>query len=266
MKILLATAQPNEQYALSQVIQQCCPFSVQLTCLPWATENAAAEIRSADLVFIDTQWMEAHTDALLRSGYAYSPHLVLIIRNDIAAPAWLGVLHRCICPPFTPEDIMPAIWRRKEEMQQEEESIRNRMAKEMARFKDEPSFADQRLVFSNQEEIVFISPLDLTRIEAKGNCSMIYALGYAAAFCVSTNLGELHQRFEGLPFLFQPHRSHLVNLYHVKKLTRQRGGALLVRSHNGGADALIPLSQPRREDLMEKMSLLGQELPLLRRA
>lgn len=267
MKILLVTECLSDQNALSQIIEQCGRSTIQLTYLSSVDENTTTTLRSADLIFVDTSWMNTHASILqLGDDRALLPHVVLITQGDTIIPSWLKAFHRCIYAPFHAEEIMSIIWDRWEDVWHKEEDERKGVQQEIRQFKETPSLGDQRLVFSNQEEIIFISPLDLIRIEAKGNCSLIYALGYPTAFCVSTNLGEFTQRLEGVPFLFQPHRSHLVNLYHVKKLTRQRGGALLVRAHQGSTDALLPLSQQRREELMAKMAVLGEKLPLLRSA
>jgi two-component system, LytTR family, response regulator len=114
----------------------------------------------------------------------------------------------------------------------------------------------QRVAFSNQEETAFIYLKDLIRIEARGNCSAVYAMNHPNCICVAINIGKFAERFRNVHFLFQTHRSHLVNLHYVKKLVKKEGGSLRVKTHNGGSDPEIPLSNRCREELVERLERL----------
>ena len=158
MKILLVTECLSDQNALSQIIEQCGRSTIQLTYLSSVDENTTTTLRSADLIFVDTSWMNTHASILqLGNDRALLPHVVLITQGDTTIPSWLKAFHRCIYAPFHAEEIMSIIWDRWEDVWHKEEDERKGVQQEIRQFKETPSLGEQRLVFSNQEEIIFLS-------------------------------------------------------------------------------------------------------------
>lgn len=116
----------------------------------------------------------------------------------------------------------------------------------------------QRFTFSNNQETFFICLKDLIRIEASNNCAYVYATECPDGVFVSKNLGEFLKALQHIPFLFQPHRSHLVNLLHIKKIVKKDGGTALVQIHSDAKETLIPVAQRYREALNLRLKELWE--------
>lgn len=116
----------------------------------------------------------------------------------------------------------------------------------------------QRFTFSNNQETFFICLKDLIRIEASNNCACIYATECPEGVLVSRNLGAFLRELGDIPFLFQPHRSHLVNLLHIKKIVKKDGGTALVQLHSDGTETLIPVAQRYKEALNLRLKELWE--------
>lgn len=148
-------------------------------------------------------------------------------------------------PPqqLRPENGMPA------EPQRQRRALMSKLIKKQ----QTEELRRRRLAFSNQEETVFVHLEDLIRIEARGNCCCIYALGLPKHICVTINLGRLISEYglDQVPFLFQTHRSHLVNLRHVVKLDKREGDTLILKS--GGGTFRIPVAQSCKAALLERL-------------
>lgn len=116
---------------------------------------------------------------------------------------------------------------------------------------------DNRITFSTQEAVIFVMLKDLIRIEADQNCSSVFVKGLPKKIFIAKHLKAYERLFQDIPFLFRVHRSHIVNLYHVKKFLREDGGYLLVTSHNNNAkEERIPVSNRIRDDLLVRLNNL----------
>ena len=149
-------------------------------------------------------------------------------------------------PQLRPEKGMPA------ELQRQRRALMAKLIKKQ----QAEELLRRRLAFSNQEETVFVHLEDLVRIEAKGNCCCIYAIGLPSGICVTINLRKLISQYglDQVPFLFQTHRSHLVSLRHVVKLDKREGDMLILKG-GGGRSFSVPITQRCKAELLERLML-----------
>ena len=109
---------------------------------------------------------------------------------------------------------------------------------------------------AGQQEVYFITLKDLIYIEARGNCTAVYAMGQSNGICIAKGFGKFLELMGGAPFLFQASRSNLVNLFFAKRFLRQEG-QLLMPSNRGGEDIPITVTKDRRKELMKRLEDLG---------
>lgn len=130
---------------------------------------------------------------------------------------------------------------------------RRALIQKLIRKQEVEALRRRRLAFNNQEETVFVYMEDIIRIEAKGNCCCIYALGQTKLICVTINLGKIISQYEldQVPFLFQIHRSHLVNLQYVVKMDKRDGDTLILKS--GEQSFEVPIAQRCKAALLERL-------------
>jgi two-component system, LytTR family, response regulator len=92
------------------------------------------------------------------------------------------------------------------------------------------------------EGMEFISANDIVRCEGLQKCTRIVALGKCSLIS-SYNIGEFRKLLEEYGF-FSCHKSHLINLMHVKKITRE---GFVFLSDNAG----VPLARRKRLDFLQ---------------
>jgi len=93
------------------------------------------------------------------------------------------------------------------------------------------------------ETLEFVKISDIIHCESDSNYTNIYTVG-DEKFCVSKTLKEIEKMLQGQSFI-RVHHSHLVNIMHIKRYIKGRGGELVLR--NG---QIVPVSRHRKDDIM----------------
>lgn len=239
------------QEALSKLLRTRCP-DIQIAGQATEIEVASILIQQAqpDLVFCEATAFNSE-DKGLRGALAMADTALIIMGNtdkhavlafELKADAYLQ-------QPVNPIQLVRAVqnvqkkrWLHTAYLEQE--WIRSTLKK-----LEVQDLYQRRFSFSNKQETFFIYLKDLIRIEASNNCSYVYAIECPNGVFISKNLGEFLQAFRDVPFLFQPHRSHLVNLLHIQKVVKKDGGIALVLMQSDGTNTLIPVAQQCKEKL-----------------
>jgi len=108
-----------------------------------------------------------------------------------------------------------------------------------------------KIALSTSESIEFVHIDEIIQIQAEGSYSTLKLLDQTN-LVVSKNLGEFESLLEDHPF-YRPHQSHLINLKHVKKVTRL-GNEIVM---DDGSVAF--LSRRKKNQFLELMSKMVQQ-------
>ncbi len=108
------------------------------------------------------------------------------------------------------------------------------------------SVATTKVALPTSQGFIFCDPEEIIRCEADGSYTKIYKVD--GTILVSRNIGYIEELLNNQDF-FRSHKSHLVNLLHVKEYIRGRGG-FAVMSDN----AQIEISKRKREDFLLAIS------------
>jgi two-component system LytT family response regulator len=108
----------------------------------------------------------------------------------------------------------------------------------------------EKIALSTSESIEFVRISDIVQIEAEGSYSTL-KFQDQTSLVVSKNLGEFESLLEDHPF-YRPHQSHLINLLHVKKVTRL-GNEIVMED-----GSIAFLSRRKKNQFMELMSTMVQ--------
>lgn len=255
MKAIIIDDEKDAREALSKLLKVNCQ---QVEIVGEAADGAEGveliQQLKPDLVFLDVEM--PHKDGfqvLEELGRIDFALIFATAYNKYAVQAFEFSTVAYLLKPINTIQLMSAVMKAQafRRLQQLEEQYK--LLLEIVKKQGTDSQYNHRICFSNQEEITFVAFKDLIRIEANGNSSSIYALGQSKRISVSKNIGEYFKLFKDIPFLFQTHRGHLVNLYHAKKIVRKDGGSLKVRNHNGEDDISIPVTSDRREELLQRI-------------
>lgn len=210
-----------------------------------------------DLVFSEVELPEKTGFQVLEELGTIDFALVFVTAsNQFAAQAYEYSPVDYLLKPMDERKLMRALMRAQEFKRLREMDRQRQLLLDLAKKQEIVALYHSRITFNNQQETAFVFLKDLIRIEGKGNCSSIYAVGESNCICVTRNIGQYFAELKNVPFLFQTHRCHLVNLYHVKKFIKKDGGAIVVRNHNGGGDVSIPVAKQYREELLRRAESL----------
>ncbi len=124
----------------------------------------------------------------------------------------------------------------------QKEKLRNQKLENLLNEIDKPE--DLRIAITTADNIHFVSPDEIVRIEADANYSHIF-LNDETKITVSKPLKEYADMLDG-PGFFRSHQSHLVNLKFVKKYNKRDGGSIILTNKQ-----MIPISTRKKEKLLE---------------
>lgn len=108
-----------------------------------------------------------------------------------------------------------------------------------------------KIALSTSESIEFVRIADIVQIHAEGSYSTL-KLSDQSELLVSKNLGEFESLLEDHPF-YRTHQSHLINLLHVRKITRL-GNEIIMED---GSVAF--LSRRKKNQFLELMTTMVQQ-------
>ena len=95
--------------------------------------------------------------------------------------------------------------------------------------------------------LVFINLTDIIRCDSDGNYTY-FILNNGKKVMSSRTLGEYEEMFENENF-FRVHRSHLVNLDHVKKYIKGEGGYVVLSD-----SSQVEVSRRKKNEFLERLA------------
>lgn len=89
---------------------------------------------------------------------------------------------------------------------------------------------DDKLIVNGHEKVVVMATKDIVRFEASGAYTTIFYEGNKSVI-TSKPIGFYEQQLESKGF-YKIHRSHLINIKHIKELLKDEGEGVLILSNN----------------------------------
>ena len=108
---------------------------------------------------------------------------------------------------------------------------------------------DKKVMLNNGSEILFTPVNDIIHLSADGNYTHLFIQGQDKLLITET-LGHFEELLKYY-FMYRVHRGHLINLHHVTKYLKGRGGEVVMS--NG---EIIPVAQRSKTDFLKKLSML----------
>ena len=129
------------------------------------------------------------------------------------------------------------------------EKISEKMIKAILEANDKISYENKKLPLSTNDGIWMINIKDIIRMEGDGSYTKIYLLN---GKCI--HIAKTIKAYEALLYDYKferIHKSHLINLLHVKKYYKNEGSYVLMED---GKE--IGVAKIKREKLMVRLQLL----------
>ncbi len=242
LRTLIIDDEAPVRNTLTGLLKKTCP-RVKIVGEADGVENGLKAIRerSPDLVLLDIK-MNDGTGFDLLKHFDNIPFRIIFITayGEFALRAFEFAAVDYLLKPVNPEKLVTAV-ERAGQLKQTEFNIQLEALKENLA---DPGRQDKKIILKTQESIFLCHINDIIHCASDGSYTVFEILD-GQSIMVSRILKEYEALLSGSGFL-RVHRSHLVNLRHIKRFDRQGGGQLVM---SNGCE--VPVSTTGRERLLE---------------
>jgi len=208
IKALLVDDEEKSRKNLARLLEMYCK-DVCVSAQASSVEMAAAwlETNSADVVFLDIEMGDGSGFQLLRHNQKHPFQVILVTAHShYAVKAFRYSAIDYLLKPVDVDDLVAAV----EKLKQAYETPR----------RPKPSDHEHYLEIRLANSVLYAPFHDVVRLQAEGSYTTVYLTGQEK-HCLSYHIGF----FEPLlnDSFFRVHKSHLVNLHHVKRIVRNDG-------------------------------------------
>lgn len=239
------------QNALAELLQQHCP-EVSIVAKAETGQEAIALVlkENPDLIFLDIELPDMlGFDVLQQLGNQLHAEVVFVTaHNDYAIRAFEFSALDYLVKPVDVSRLIQCVARAARTRQKEKAINQYQILMELMTNRDR---LDHRIVFSTQTEIVFSWLRNLIRIDADANFSMVKLADTKDPLRIAKNIGEYEKLLGSYPHMMRIHRSHLINLFHVKRFVKEEDSVQMIDGFK------IPVSSNRKEEVIERLASLG---------
>jgi two-component system LytT family response regulator len=151
-----------------------------------------------------------------------------------------------ILKPIDPEELITAV-KRFEDRAGEKATLDKQFKTLLSNVRPENKL--KKVGIPDGDGLIFINLSDIIRCDSDGNYTF-FILTSGKKIIASRTLGEYEQMFADDNF-FRIHRSHLINLEHVKKYIKGEGGYVVMSDNSQ-----VEVSRRNKTDFLEKLSHL----------
>ncbi len=203
--------------------------------------------KEPDLVFLDIEMPNGNAFDLLEKFKNINFNIIFTTAYDhyaIKAIKFSAIDY--ILKPIDPEELVTAV-KRFESQRGQKESLDKQFKTLLSNVKPENKL--KKVGIPDGDGLVFINLSDIIRCDSDGNYTF-FILTSGKKIIASRTLGEYEQMFVDDNF-FRIHRSHLINLEHVKKYIKGEGGYVVMSDNSQ-----VEVSRRNKTDFLEKLSHL----------
>lgn len=247
IKAIIVDDELGARESLSKMIEKNCK---QLEVVAKADSAQAAfeaiTSKQPDLVFLDIEMPNGNAFDLLEKFKEINFNIIFTTAYDhyaIKAIKFSAVDY--ILKPIDPEELVEAV-KRFEKKQQGHPNVLDKQFKTLLS-NVRPENKLKKVGIPDGDGLIFINLSDIVRCESDGNYTF-FILTNGKKIIASRTLGEYEQMFTEDNF-FRVHRSHLINLQHVKKYIKGEGGYVIMTD-----DSQVEVSRRNKNEFLEKLS------------
>lgn len=245
MKAILVDDENGSRESLALLLEKYCP-QVQVLAKADSMTSALTAVQKyePELVFLDIEMPNGSGFDLLEKIKDIDFDVVFITAYDhyaIRAIKFSAVDY--LLKPVDPEDLKNAV-NRVEEKRLSKKSLGDKYKTLLSNVKSETKL--KKVAIPDGDGLVFINLTDIIRCDSDGNYTY-FILNNGKKIMSSRTLGEYEEMFEGENF-FRVHRSHLVNLDHVKKYIKGEGGYVVLSDNSQ-----VEVSRRKKIEFLEKL-------------
>jgi two-component system, LytTR family, response regulator len=226
---------------LNNLLQKYCP-QIELLGVANGVESGSKMIKelNPDVVFLDIQMKDGSGFDLLERMSDIKFHVIFTTSFDnYAVKAFKYSALDYLLKPINPEELIVAVARLGERARLEDLDTQVKVL-----LKNKIKL--ERLILTTSEGLRFVKTEDIVRCESEGNYTNIFLLNKERILVSKTLKFYAEILPDGL--FFRIHKSHLINLMHVKQYTAVDGGYVLM---NDGSR--VEVSIRKKDDFLKWM-------------
>ena len=203
--------------------------------------------KEPDLVFLDIEMPNGNAFDLLEKFKTINFNIIFTTAYDhyaIKAIKFSAIDY--ILKPIDPEELITAV-KRFEDRAGQKATLDKHFKTLLSNVRPENKL--KKVGIPDGDGLIFINLSDIIRCDSDGNYTF-FILTSGKKIIASRTLGEYEQMFADDNF-FRIHRSHLINLEHVKKYIKGEGGYVVMSDNSQ-----VEVSRRNKTDFLEKLSHL----------
>lgn len=203
--------------------------------------------KEPDLVFLDIEMPNGNAFDLLEKFKTINFNIIFTTAYDhyaIKAIKFSAVDY--LLKPIDPEELIQAV-KRFEQRTGKGATLDKQYKTLLSNVR--PGNKLKKVGIPDGDGLIFINLSDIIRCDSDGNYTF-FILTSGKKIIASRTLGEYEQMFADDNF-FRIHRSHLINLEHVKKYIKGEGGYVVMSDNSQ-----VEVSRRNKTDFLEKLSHL----------
>ncbi len=248
IKAIIVDDELGARESLSKMLEKKCKqVEVVAKVDSMATAFEAITDKEPDLVFLDIEMPNGNAFDLLEKFKEINFNIIFTTAYDhyaIKAIKFSAVDY--ILKPIDPEELVQAVKRFEEHIGQKK-SLDKQFKTLLSNIRPENKL--KKVGIPDGDGLIFIQLSDIIRCDSDGNYTF-FILTNGKKIIASRTLGEYEHMFAEDNF-FRIHRSHLINLEHVKKYIKGEGGYVVMAD-----DSQVEVSRRNKTDFLEKLSHL----------
>ncbi|MCE3280068.1 MAG: response regulator transcription factor [Bacteroidetes bacterium] len=245
-KAIIVDDELGARESLSKMLEKYCK-NIEVVAKADNMMNAFIEITNhkPDLVFLDIEMPNGNAFDLLERFKEINFNIIFVTAYDhyaIKAIKFSAIDY--ILKPVDPEELVNAV-SRFESQHENKQSLDKKFKTLLSNVKPENKL--KKVGIPDGDGLIFINLADIIRCDSDGNYTY-FILTSGKKIIVSRTLGEYEQMFMDDNF-FRVHRSHLINLEHVKKYIKGEGGYVIMSDNSQ-----VEVSRRNKNEFLEKLS------------
>lgn len=248
IKAIIVDDELGARESLSKMVEKNCK-TVEIVAKADSMLSAydAISIHQPDLVFLDIEMSNGNAFDLLEKFKEIDFDIIFTTAYDhYAVKAIKFSAIDYLLKPIDPEELIQAV-HRFEEKKGQKSMLDKKFKTLLSNIKPENKL--KKVGIPDGEGLLFINLSDIIRCDSDGNYTF-FVLITGKRILASRTLGEYEQMFSDDNF-FRVHRSHLINLQHVKKYIKGEGGYAVMSDNSQ-----VEISRRNKTDFLEKLSLI----------
>jgi two-component system LytT family response regulator len=247
LKAIIVDDEPNGRSVLGHLLNlYCTDITILASCESAEEARKAIKEHQPDLVFLDIEMPNEDGFQLLSSLSEINFHIIFVTaHNHHAIKAIKFNALDYVLKPINVEELISTI-RRIKEIGPKKENNNTLVRYLVTNFNSQNEF--KKLSIPTKDGYIFVEITELIRCESDSNYT-IFFMTDKSKIISSRTLKEFDEILIDHQFL-RVHKSHLVNIHHIKGYIKGEGGFLLLSDNSK-----IEVSRRRKEELLAKLLL-----------